>query len=189
MDVERCSPTCKVGSTDHVGRFNQPDRRVKSACVCFLVSRSRSDKSTPQKLFCGSKDSTPACSSFGASCRIHAIRNFAFFDPRRKLMIIPGCNCVRRAPSRAPVSVMSTVCARWVASSIVTLTGRTIFLRGNLRFSSIVKLLSCATQSRKSYKSHHRTCCNCRQLFADLSGWKQHLPISLGFACVPFRDR
>src|SRR5450759_1682534 len=36
----------------------------------------------------------------------------AFFDPRCKLMIIPGCNCVRRPPSCAPVVEMSTVCAR-----------------------------------------------------------------------------
>jgi hypothetical protein len=45
-----------------------------SACVCFLASRSRSDRSTPQKLFCGSKDSTPACSSIGLSCRIQRFR-------------------------------------------------------------------------------------------------------------------
>ena len=108
-----------------------------SACTSFLASRSPSDKSTPQKLFCSAKDSTPACSSLEATCRVHAIRNFAFFDPRCKLMIIPGCNCVRRAASRAPVWVMSIVCARWVTSSIETLTDNTIFLRDDLRFSSM----------------------------------------------------
>jgi len=69
-----------------------------SACTSFLASRSGSYNSTLQKLFCSSKDSTPACRSFGATCRIHVIRNFALFDPRCKLMIMAASNCVWRAP-------------------------------------------------------------------------------------------
>ena len=132
-----CLKCAKSGSGDHIAGFEQLDRMVISACTLFLASRSRSDKSTPQKLFCSSNDSTPACSSFGATCRVQVIRNFAFCDPRCKLMIIPGCNGVRSAPSRAPVCVMSIVCARWLTLSIEILTGNTIFLRDDLRFSSI----------------------------------------------------
>src|ERR1700736_3488158 len=132
-----CGTVQEVESKDQSAGLEQLDSMVMSACTSFLASRSRSDKSTPQKLSCSSKDSTPACSSFGATCRVQVIRNFAFFDPRCKLMIIPGCNGVRRAPSRAPVWVMSIVCARWVTSSIETLTDNTIFLRDDLRFSSM----------------------------------------------------
>ena len=120
-----------------------------SACTSFWASCSRSDKSTPQKLSCSSTDSTPACISFGATCRVQVIRNFAFFDPRCKLMIIPGCKGIRRAPSRAPVWVMSIVCARRVTSSIETLTGKTIFLRGDLRLFSIDNHYRLTTSPRK----------------------------------------
>jgi hypothetical protein len=126
-----------------------------NAFTSSLALSSWSDRSTPQKSFCVSKDSMPACSSFGASCRIHAIRNFAFFDPRCNVMIIPGCNCVRRPPRRAPVCVMSTVCARWLTVSSVTFTGNTIFLRGEVRLFSIGRRLSCVNGSQKSYWSHH----------------------------------
>ena len=54
---------------------------MSACCDSFLTSVASSDKSTPQKLLCGCRDSRPACISFGASCLIHAIRNFALFDP------------------------------------------------------------------------------------------------------------
>jgi len=38
--------------------------------------------------------------------------DFARCGPRCRLMIFPFSNCVRRAPSRVPVCVMSIVCAR-----------------------------------------------------------------------------
>jgi len=137
----------------HCATLDQPDRRVINAftsCVC-----SWSDRSTPQKLFCGSTDTMPACCSLGAICRIHAIRNFAFFEPRCKVTIIPGCNWARRPPRRAPVWVMSTVCARWFTVSSVTFTGNTIFLRGEVRWFSMGRLLSRVERSRKSYWSYH----------------------------------
>ena len=119
--------------------FEGRERTVIRVCMSFLsllVSNS-SERSTPQKFFCGSSDSIPACCSSGPSCRIHWTRKSAFDDPRRKLMIIPGCKCVRTAPSRAPVGVMSIVCAKCVTLSIETLTGNTIFLRGAMRLFSI----------------------------------------------------
>jgi hypothetical protein len=82
---------------DQIVGFKQLDSMVMSAFTSLLASGS-SDKSTPQKLVCRSKDSTPACISFGATCRVHVIRNFAFFDPRCKLMIIPARKGIRRAP-------------------------------------------------------------------------------------------
>jgi hypothetical protein len=83
--------------------FERAERRVMSACCdSFLTSGASSDKSTPQKLLCGCRDSRPACISFGASCLIHAIRNFALFDPRCRITSDPGSNSVRRAPRRAP---------------------------------------------------------------------------------------
>jgi len=155
----------KAGPGDHIAGFEQLDRMVMSARTSFLVSRSRSDRSTPQKLFCSSKDSTPACSSFRATCRVHAIRNFVFCDPRCKLMIIPGCNSARRPPIRAPVCVMSIVCARWVTLSSETLTDNTIFLRDDLRFSSINNHYHSYTNRGKSYRSHYLNryrCCQSR---------------------------
>lgn len=129
---ERC------GSYFFVAAFDLPDNRVMSASWdSFLTSRCRADRSTPQKLFCGCRHSIPAWSSFGASCRTHAIWNFARCDPRCRLMMVPGFSCIRNAPSRAPFSVMSTVCARCVTWSMKTLTGKTIFLRAFFRLSSI----------------------------------------------------
>jgi hypothetical protein len=152
----RSHGVCGKTSVSEVGYITDcepPDRRVKSVCISFLASRS-SDRSTPQKLSCGSSDSMPARSSFGPSCRMHRTRNSAFFDPRCKLMIIPGCNCVRRPPSCAPVVVMSTVCARRVTLSTETLTGNTIFLRCDLRLFSIGStLLSDVNPSSYSYLS------------------------------------
>lgn len=121
--------------------FEGRDRTVIRVCMSFLslLASNSSERSTPQKFFCGSTDSMPACCSSGPSCRIHCTRKSAFDDPRRKLMIIPGCKCVRSAPSRAPVGVMSIVCAKCVTLSIETLTGNTIFLRGAVRLFSIGK--------------------------------------------------
>jgi hypothetical protein len=135
--------------------FERLDRRVKTACISFLASSSRSDRSTPQKLLCGSTDLIPACSSLEVSSRIHSTRNFAYFDPRCKLMIVPGCIWVRRAPSRAPTSVISIVCARWVMLSIEILTGNTIFLRGDWRLFNICPD-DCPVSTRMptSYLSH-----------------------------------
>jgi hypothetical protein len=73
------------------------------------------------------------------------------FSPYRcNVMIIPGLNCVRRAPSRAPLGVISSVCARWVILSIETLTGNTIFRRGDLPLLSI----SCVNYPSSSH--HHK---------------------------------
>jgi hypothetical protein len=84
-----------------------------SVCMSFLASNG-SDRSMPQKLFCGSSDSMPIYCSSGPSCRIHWTRNLALLDPRCTTMIAPDCNCVRRAQFiRAPVGVMSTVWAKW----------------------------------------------------------------------------
>jgi hypothetical protein len=143
------------GGGHHITDFERLDRRVKTACISFLASSPRSDRSTPQKLFCGSTDSMPACSSLEVSSRIHSTRNFAFFAPRCKLMIVPGCIWVRRAPSRAPTSVISIVCARWVTLSIETLTGNTIFLRGDWRLFNICPDdCPVSTQVETSYLSH-----------------------------------
>jgi hypothetical protein len=54
-----------------------------------------------------------------------------------------------------PVWVMSTVCARWFTVSSVTFTGNTIFLRGEVRWFSMGRLLSRVERSRKSYWSYH----------------------------------
>lgn len=124
-----------------------------SASISFLISFSRSDRLTPQKLLRGSKHSIPAWSSLGASSRTQAIRNFALWDPRCRLTIIPSSSCVRSPPSRAPISVMSTVYARRVTLSVETFTGKTIFLRGDFRFSSIKRLCR-GTGSRESYQSY-----------------------------------
>src|ERR1039458_5923341 len=77
-------------------------------------------------------------------------------------MIVPGSNCVRRPPTRAPVCVMSIVCARWLTASSVTFTGNTIFLRVEMRLFSIGRPLSCVTRARKSYYSHPTDQTNCR---------------------------
>jgi hypothetical protein len=53
-------------------------------------------------------------------------------------MMVPGCNRVRRVQFiRAPVGVMSTVCANWATLSTEPLIDNTIFLRGDLRLFSI----------------------------------------------------
>ena len=136
-----------TGLESHLGRsqvagsqiagLEQRDRTVRSIRMSFLVSKS-SDRSMPQKLFCGSRDSMPACCSSGPSFRLHWTRNLAFLDPRCTPMMVPGCNCVRRVQFiRAPVGVMSTVCAKWMTLSTEAVTDKTIFLRGDLRLFSI----------------------------------------------------
>jgi hypothetical protein len=63
-----------------------------NAFTSSLALCSWSDRSTPQKSpLLSPKISTPACSSFGASCRIYAIRNCAFFDPRCKVSQMVDC--------------------------------------------------------------------------------------------------
>ena len=82
--------------------FEPSESRLRNACMTFLGSPSRSDRLTPQKLSTSCRHSTPARISFGASCRIHTIRNFAFFDPRCKCMMAPGCNLGSEGPKLCP---------------------------------------------------------------------------------------
>jgi hypothetical protein len=171
--------------------FEGRERTVIRVCMSFLsllVSNS-SERSTPQKFFCGSSDSIPACCSSGPSCRIHWTRKSAFDDPRRKLMIIPGSKCVRTAPSRAPVGVMSIVCAKCVTLSIETLTGNTIFLRGAMRLFSIgrhsfplllfsstrpISILAASDSNRGSASSFLAPITGI--VCADTSPWLRHCP-------------
>lgn len=108
-----------------------------------LDSGPSSAKLTPQKFSCKSTDSTPACISFEASWRTQIIRNFAFFCPRCKSTMVPGCNWARSAPRRAPDRVISSVCAKRDSFANENLTGSTIFLRAVLRFSTIRSLKLC----------------------------------------------
>ena len=77
--------------------------------MTFLGSPSRSDRLTPQKLSTSCRHSTPARISFGASCRIHAIRNFAFFDPRCKSGLQLGSEGPKLCPPRCDVNGMRQV--------------------------------------------------------------------------------
>jgi hypothetical protein len=122
---------------NYLTTFEQRDNAVIRACASFLASNSE-DKSTPQKLFCGSSDSMPTCCSFEPSGRFHWTQNWAFLDPRCNLMIVPTCKCARSGQFiRAPVGVISTVCAKRVTLPTETLTDNTIFLRDDLRLFSI----------------------------------------------------
>src|SRR5579864_1086884 len=150
IKIIRTAGRCRRGS--HHPLLAQCESTVitalESCSPSALVSELRL---TSQKSFCGSKHSMPARSSLGPSCRTHAILNFALCDPRRKLMVIPASNRVRRPPNWAPVSVMSTVCTGSVLVPIEIFTGRTVLIRGDLRLFNTAKQLSWETRAHKSY--------------------------------------
>src|SRR5438132_12933245 len=89
--------------------FEPSESRLRNACMTFLGSPSRSERLTPQKLSTSCRHSTPARISFGASCRIHAIRNFAFFDPRCKSGLQLGSEGPKLCPPRCDVNGMRQV--------------------------------------------------------------------------------
>ena len=153
-------------SPDYITTSERLARSVINVCTSFAASPCRSDRSTPQKLSSNSKDWRPTWSSFGPSCRTQEIRNCAFFNPRWRLTVVPASNFVRSEPTRAPVCVMSTVCAKCVALSIKTFTDRTILLRFDFRFSNIGPLLSRPNPSSKSYRS-----------LADTPHWEVKSPL------------
>ena len=120
--------------------MEESERRLRNVCASSLDPGFSSAKLTPQKFSCKSTDSTPACISLGASWRTQMIRNLAFFCPRCKSTIVPGCSFARSAPKRAPNRVISSVCAKRDSFATENLTGRTIFCRAILRFSTIESL-------------------------------------------------
>ena len=135
--------------------FEPSESRLRNACMTFLGSPSRSDRLTPQKLSTSCRHSTPARISFGASCRIHAIRNFAFFDPRCKCMMAPGCNWVRRAPSMPPRCDVNGM------RQVSVVIDRNLHRQHHFPPSSIaplqhLNLLSYPRQRRESYERHAR---------------------------------
>ena len=106
-----------------------------SVCVSLLASKS-SDRSMPQKLFCGSSDSVPTCCSSGPSFRIHSDPELGLSRPALHTYDGSGLQLSSAAQLiRTPVGVMSTVCANWATLSTETLIDSTIFLRG--RFTSV----------------------------------------------------
>src|ERR1035437_7365001 len=64
-----------VSEVGYITDCERPDRRVKSVCISFLASRS-SDRSTPQKLSCGSSDSMPRMARLTAR-KAFLLRGFA----------------------------------------------------------------------------------------------------------------
>ena len=138
----------RLKSIGHSSDFAERESRQLTVCAPFLASIPL-DKFTPQKLFSGSSSSTPAWTSFGESCRIHPTRNSFFFAPRCKIMIIPDCNDVWYATRRAPVGVMSTVCAKRVTEPTETFTGNTIFLRSDFLLFSIATIVRDASSEQK----------------------------------------
>jgi len=132
--------------------FEPSESRLRNACMTFLGSPSRSDRLTPQKLSTSCRHSTPARISFGASCRIHAIRNFAFFDPRCKSGLQLGSEGPKLCPPRCDVNGMRQV-------SVVI--DRNLHRQHHFPPSSIaplqhLNLLSYPRQRRESYERHAR---------------------------------
>ena len=136
--------------------FERLDRRVKTACISFLASSSRSDRSTPQKVvlwlhgfdtrlqFVGSELSNP----FDSELRL--------FRPALQTYDRSGLYLGSEGTKPGPLHpVISIVCARWVMLSIEILTGNTIFLRGDWRLFNICPD-DCPVSTRMptSYLSH-----------------------------------
>jgi hypothetical protein len=112
-----------------------------NAFASSLALSSWSDRSTPQKFSSSSKDSTPACSSFGPSCRIHAIRN-RFFRPALQRYDHSWMQLRSEATKTCPgTRDVNRMC------QVVDFVERNLhrqhhFLRGEVRLFSIDRLLS-----------------------------------------------
>jgi hypothetical protein len=102
-----------------------------NALTSSLASCSRSDRSTPQKFLCSSKDSTPACSLFGASCRTHAIRNGS-------AALIPSLILEHRC------DVGGRFCNQLETRFRIKQSAKSIRIRGFLARTALIEFLGCS---------------------------------------------